>query len=100
MNKLGEIFEKEITPSIIKSYYEAIKEITDEQFIRAMKYLIQNHKFKSLPIPHDIHEAVKMSRPADNPDIKQITSDGVPCPPEVKKQMEELMEKIKMKRMK
>ncbi|GEM_PF-5568540 len=97
--KLGEVFNKEITPALINIYYDALQDFTNEQFTRCVNYLVKNHKYPTLPLPADFTEAKNNTRPEVTEHKFRIEADkkGSPCPPEVKEKMEKLMKKLKVK---
>lgn len=98
--KLGDVFNKKITESIIHIYYDALEKFTDEQFTRCVDYLIKNHKYPTLPLPADFIEAKNNTRPEVTGHEFRIEANkkGSPIPPEVKEQMDKLCEKMEMKR--
>ena len=51
MTGLSEVYGQEVTPAMMKIYYLALQELSDQQFKQAMNYIIQTHKFNCLPKP-------------------------------------------------
>lgn len=103
MVRLANIFKKEdMSKMFLDDYYKAFSELSNPQFIRAVEYLIKSHKSAFFPIPGQFFEAVEATREMVQvtPRSNQLMEKGVPCPPEVKKQIEEIMERIKRKGMK
>lgn len=94
--RLSLFFKKtDATKLFADDYYKAIQELTDEQFNRAVDWLIKNHTSPWFPIPSEFLKAVKDSRPevTITSEDRRIEPKYVPCPPEVK----EMMKRFKSK---
>ncbi len=101
MVKLGELFRKgeSLSKLFLATYYQAIEQLTDSQFNRAIDYLIKYHDSHFFPIPNELFKAVAATREQAQitPETNRIEPNYSPCPTEVKKQMQETMERLKKK---
>ena len=104
MVRLRTIFHQtgEMSDLYLKDYHHAVEEMTEQQFIRGVQYLIRFHTKPFMPLPAELWQAVK-----DSVTVTVLTSKEMRieptygnCPPEVKKQIEEIMERLKKKGMK
>ena len=98
MIRLSSFFKKDdISDLFLEDYYKAIQELTDEQFIRAIEYLIKNHQSHFFPVPAQLVKAVEETRRQLEltPLEMRIGQDYVPCPDDVKQKMKEVMAKVK-----
>lgn len=99
MIRLTNFFKKEsVSDCFLEDYYIAISELSETAFDRAVNYLIKHHNSGFFPVPSQFLEAVKNSRdltPVYTPPEKQIEMKYTGCPPEIKKQIEAIMERIK-----
>jgi hypothetical protein len=87
MIRLSNIFYKtDYSEIYLKDVYDAICELTEEQFERTVKYLIKNHQSEYFPIPSQFLDAVIASRPTvqQTPEEKRIEPVYVNCPAEIK----------------
>lgn len=84
------------------TYYSAVSTLSNDAFNRAVQYLINNHKDGFMPKPSDVFQAVSDSSPIPEytPKDRQIEVTYPGIPPEVKKQMQETLEKIKKRAIK
>lgn len=55
---LCEVFEREATTALIHAYYEALKDLTDDQLTQAVATILRTRKYTKLPMPADILEAI------------------------------------------
>lgn len=85
-----------------EDYFKAVNNLSDSQFTRAVEYLIKNHKSAFFPVPAQLFKAVDESREIIQvtPEAMRIEPNYINCPPEVKKQMQEIMERLKKKSIK
>jgi len=99
MVKLSEFFRKgeSLSKLFLDTYYQAIKELTNAQFERAIKHLIKTHTSHFFPVPAELLQAV-----ADTREQIQITDESnqiepryVQCPKNVKEQMNKLLSRFK-----
>lgn len=100
--RLSNFFKKEaVSDLFLEDYYNAIKNLNDNQFNRAVEYLIKNHNSHFFPIPQEFLKAVQETREIAQPTpiTHRIEPDYKGCPPEVKKQIQETMERIKKRGM-
>lgn len=59
MTGLGEVFNTEITDSLLKIYYLALQDLQDHEFKSAVTYIIQNHVYNTLPKPAEFLQYFK-----------------------------------------
>jgi hypothetical protein len=101
MVKLSEFFRKDVnlSESFLEDYYMSVKELNDTQFERAVKHLIKTHDSHFFPIPAELFKAVEESREQIQvtPESNQIEPNYVPCPPELKEKIRDLLKNRKGK---
>ncbi len=98
MAKLSSFFRKEdMSDLYLEDYYETVKDLGDAPFLRAVTYLQKNHKSGFFPVPAEFLQAVGDSKVQEPymPKERQIEVTYPGIPPEVKKMMDETIEKIK-----
>lgn len=100
MVRLSNFFQKSDSSDLFyKDCYNAVKHFSDSQFIRAAQHIIKTRTNHFFPLPAELWKAVEETREIVQitPEAKRIEPNYSPCPPEVKKQMEEIMERLKKK---
>lgn len=98
--RLGNFFQKNDTSDLFYiDCYNAVKHFSNEQFIRGAQHIIKTRTNHFFPLPGELWKAVEETRELiqQTPKANRIEPNYVPCPPEVKKQMEEIMERLKKK---
>lgn len=106
MVRLNNFFKKIDTSEIfLKDYYKAIQELNETQFNRTIEFLIKTYvpTFQQpYPLPAEFLKAVQETREkiAITPKSNQIEPNYINCPLEIKKQIQETMEKLERKTIK